>query len=283
MRTSKKLLTAVPPIDAETLNGHRPKKVFESKQAIIFDDFLPDDIYQRVSRFAARMDYEHINTKGKIARAWHIHDGFPLRSILDLIYFADENSKPKEGYSYPTGEELDLFTDHLLAIQPAVEQMIGKKGLGGWEVFSVASWIYPPGTGLTMHHDGRGYAGAFVYYLNPVWRSHWGGMLLLADEEMNRAVHDYRETRDEKDFYGMKWLNANDEIEERMMEFGFAKCVFPKKNRIVFLHSQAYHMVTRVNEAAGDNPRRSLAGFFLERNPIAIRQQSAEGGKSKDF
>jgi hypothetical protein len=34
-----------------------------------------------------------------------------------------------------------------------------------------------------MHHDGRGYAGAFVYFLSPAWRTHWGGMLLLADEE----------------------------------------------------------------------------------------------------
>ena len=124
MRANKKLLKVVPPIDIETLNGHRPKKVFESNQAIIFDDFLPEDIYQRVSHFARKMDYEHINTKGKISRAWHIHDGFPLRSLLDLIYFADQSNKPKEGYVYPTNGDLDLFTDHLLAIQPAVE--------GGW-------------------------------------------------------------------------------------------------------------------------------------------------------
>jgi hypothetical protein len=276
MRTNKKLLKVVPPKDIETLNGHRPKRVFESNHAIIFDDFLPEDIYRRVSRFAAGMDYEHINTKGKISRAWHIHDGFPLRSILDLIYFADESDKPKEGYTYPTNDDLDLFTDHLVAIQPAVEPIVGKKGTGGWELFSVTSWIYPPGTGLTMHHDGRGYAGAFVYFLSPTWRSHWGGMLLLADEEVNRVVHDYRDTQDQKDFYDLKWLNANNDVEERMMEVGFAKCIFPKKNRLVFMHNEAYHMVTRVNEAAGDNPRRSLAGFYLKKNPITERANSGQ-------
>jgi len=280
MRANKKLLKVVPPIDIETLNGHRPKRVFESNQAIIFDDFLPEDIYQRVSHFARKMDYEHINTKGKISRAWHIHDGFPLRSLLDLIYFADQSNKPKEGYVYPTNGDLDLFTDHLLAIQPAVEGMLGKKGPGGWEVFSVTSWIYPPGTGLTMHHDGRGYAGAFVYFLSPAWRTHWGGMLLLADEEMNRAAHDYRNTQDQEDFYSLKWLNGNN-VEERMMEVGFARCIFPKKNRLVFMHHEAYHMVTRVNEAAGDNPRMTLAGFFLEKNPITVRDRNTPNGCSK--
>lgn len=276
MRTKRKLLNAVPPLEPATLNGHRPKKVFESSQAIIFDDFLPENIYQRVSRFARKMDYEHINTQGKIARAWHIHDGFPLRSILDLIYFADENSKPKEGYMYPTNGDLDLFADHLLAIQPSVEPILGKKGADGWEVFSATGWIYPPGTGLTMHHDGRGYTGAFVYFLSPTWRTHWGGMLLLADEEVNRKVNDYRDTQDQEDFYSLKWLNANNNVEERMMEVGFAKCIFPKRNRIVFMSNEAYHMVTRVNEAAGDNPRMSLAGFFLEKNPLIVQDHSGE-------
>ncbi len=95
---------------------------------------------------------------------------------------------------------------------------------------------------------------------------------------MNRAVHNYRDTQDQKDFYGLKWLNANNDVEERMMEVGFAKCIFPKKNRLVFLHPEAYHMVTRVNEAAGDNPRRSLAGFFLDRNPLTVQGHSGEGG-----
>jgi Rps23 Pro-64 3,4-dihydroxylase Tpa1-like proline 4-hydroxylase len=129
-----------------------------------------------------------------------------------------------------------------------------------------------------MHHDGRGYAGAFVYFLSPTWHSHWGGMLLLADEEVNRVVHDYRDTQDQKDFYDLKWLNANNDVEERMMEVGFAKCVFPKKNRLVFMHNEAYHMVTRVNEAAGDNARRSLAGFYLKKNPITERVNSGQSG-----
>ena len=36
-----------------------------------------------------------------------------------------------------------------------------------------------------------------------------------------------------------------------------------------------------VNEAAGDNARMSLAGFFLEKNPMTAREHSGEGGGSQ--
>jgi hypothetical protein len=254
------VLKISPRRDVATSGGHRPKKVFESNQAIIFDDLLPEEIYRRIHSFALRTDYEHVNTKGRISRAWHIHDGFPLRSSFDLAYYAGERDKPDAADVYPTGTELDLFADHLIATQSSVEHLVGAKG-AAWNLLSVTSWIYPPGTGLSMHTDGGAYTGAFVYYLSPTWRTYWGGMLLLADEEANRAVHDYRNSHDQQTFYELKWLNANN-VDELMMEHGLAKCIFPKKNRIVFIHNQAYHMVTRVNEAAGDNLRISLAGFY---------------------
>ena len=97
----------------------------------------------------------------------------------------------------------------------------------------------------------------------------------MPDEEVNNAVHDYRKTHDKQDFYDLKWLNANN-VEELMMEQGFAKCIFPKKNRIVFIQNEAYHMVTRVNEAAGDNPRMSLAGFYHEKNPLTVQDPSGD-------
>ena len=51
-------------------------------------------------------------------------------------------------------------------------------------------------------------------------------------------------------------------IDELLMEHGFARCIFPKRNRIVFIANNAYHMVTRVNEQCGDNLRMSIAGFY---------------------
>src|SRR5262249_4559218 len=153
------------------------------------DDFLPEEVYQKAYDFALTTDYEYINTKGKVTRAWHVHDGFPLRSMLNLFYHADEADKPKNvDYVYPTKGPWDAFVEHTLAIQPHVKHLVGAEK-SGWGHFSVTSWIYPHGTGLAMHDDGSGiYTGAYVYFLNPVWRPHWGGLLLLMDEAANQKI-----------------------------------------------------------------------------------------------
>jgi Rps23 Pro-64 3,4-dihydroxylase Tpa1-like proline 4-hydroxylase len=113
-----------------------------------------------------------------------------------------------------------------------------------------------------MHDDGSGvYSGAYVYFMNPEWRLHWGGLLLLMEGEGNRLLYEHRAEVDQIDFYRRKWLHMN-QMDALLMEHGFARCIFPKRNRIVFIANNAYHMVTRVNEAAGDHLRMSIAGFY---------------------
>jgi Rps23 Pro-64 3,4-dihydroxylase Tpa1-like proline 4-hydroxylase len=246
--------------DNKTSGRHQPRKVFESKEAIIFDDFLPEDVFQRVSAYALKANYETINA-GKITRAWHVQDGNPLRSQMNLFYYAPGVEKPQGNYVYPTKTDLDLMVDHLLTIQPQVEHLIGKQS-EGWAHVSATAWLYPPGTGLALHDDGSGvYSGAYVFFLNHHWRMHWGGLLIMMDEECNRRVHEFRNTHDQMEFYNLKWLNANG-IDDLLMEHGFGKCILPKRNRMVFIANDAYHTVTRVNEQAGDNVRMSIAGFF---------------------
>jgi Rps23 Pro-64 3,4-dihydroxylase Tpa1-like proline 4-hydroxylase/peroxiredoxin len=239
---------------------HKPKKVFESKECIIFDDFLSEQSYQKLYDFVTRCDYDRINTT-KSTRAWHVHDGFPLRSTINAFYYADPESKPDTAYAYPTQTPFDGFIDSLRAAQPAVGHVSGKEAQDWWHV-SVTAWLYPHGTALSLHDDGAGvYAGAYVYFLNPEWRPHWGGQLIMLDPEANRMIRKYAEEMGGMDFYKSKWLHAN-RMDEIAVEQGFGKCVFPKKNRIVFIANDAYHMVTRVNEQSGDNLRMSLAGFF---------------------
>jgi hypothetical protein len=243
---------------------HQPKKVYESESAIVFDDFLPEDVYERIHGFCIQTDYERINTKGPISRAWHVHDGFPLRSTLNEFYYAEGVQKPEGNHVYPTGTAMDAFVDGLLGVQSQVGHLVGRMGQE-WGHLSATAWIYPHGTGLSMHDDGSGiYTGAYVFFLNPQWRLHWGGLLLLVEGEGNRLVYEHRKQGDEMEFYRRKWLHAN-AMDELLMEHGFARCIFPKRNRIVFIANDAYHMVTRVNEAAGDNLRMSIAGFFNRR------------------
>jgi allophanate hydrolase subunit 1 len=70
---------------------------------------------------------------------------FPYEACSNLIYFADQSKQAERrvrvSHQRRSGS---VLPNHLLAIQPAVEGMLGKKGPGGWEVFSVTSWIYRP-------------------------------------------------------------------------------------------------------------------------------------------
>jgi Rps23 Pro-64 3,4-dihydroxylase Tpa1-like proline 4-hydroxylase len=169
--------------------------------------------------------------------------------------------KKHEPWMYPTKTDMDLFIEQIVSFSPHIEHVVGVHDKD-WGHVTATAWLYPPGTGLAMHDDGSGtYAGAYVYFLNPTWRSSWGGLNIMMDREANEKVYEYRAKHDQIEFYERGWLDDTI-LEELMLEHGMGKCIFPKKNRIVFISNYAYHMVTRVNEAAGDNIRTSIAGFF---------------------
>ncbi len=255
-----KLVTATPHIMIGN-TAHQPKKMFESKDGIVFDDFLPEDVYQRLLGWVQMADYEYINTQGKVTRAWHLHDGFPLRSSQNFFYHAKWAEPQKPEHIYPMKNDVDAFMEAILAIQPQVEHLVGRQN-EEWAHFSVTGWLYPHGTGLAMHDDGSGvYTGAYTFFMNPTWRAHWGGLLLLVDQEANHKVQEYRRQNDQMEFYKRKFLHTGG-LDELLLEHGMAKCIFPKGNRMVFIANESYHMITRVNEQSGDNIRTSLAGFF---------------------
>ena len=87
----------------------------------------------------------------------------------------------------------------------------------------------------------------------------------MMDEQSNRAAYDHREKGDQHHFYKMKYFHAN-QLDEVMVDQGMGQAIFPKGNRIVFIGPKVYHMITRVNETAGDNVRMSIAGFFDRNN-----------------
>ena len=42
---------------------------------------------------------------------------------------------------------------------------------------------------LSLHDDGAGvYTGAYVYFMSPVWKPHWGGLLMVLEDEANAAI-----------------------------------------------------------------------------------------------
>jgi len=260
-------VSTVSTVSPSSANGHRhqPRKVFESVHGIVFDDFLPDDVYQKLYHYACTADYEHINTTGRIQRVWRLRDGFPLRSQFNLFHFADESKcpDPKPDWAYPTNTNLDLFAENMGKVSAEAAAVIGNRGID-WDRYSVTSWIYPRDTALSLHDDGSGvYSGAFTYFLNPHWDIHWGGLLMFIDPSASKALQDFKTPRNVHDYYKKKWLDSEDE-NAFVWDPGFAQCIFPKRNRIVFIHPESYHFVTKVTADAGENARISFAGFFMK-------------------
>ncbi|MEO8836251.1 MAG: GlcNAc-transferase family protein [Caldimonas sp.] len=239
--------------------------------AIVIDDFLPEAEYRELFDFVSRMDYQYINTQGTVRRVWDLSNGFPLRSDKNLFVHAPHATTREGNFHYPSGTPLDHFVDAVQAANPDVGQLVGEPRPEGWHHFSVTAWIYPPNTGLSMHDDGAGvYSGAYVYYLNPEWKPHWGGLLILLDDDANSAIARRRSEGDGQAFYAKKWLHLSGH-DELATENGLGRCIFPKKNRIVFIAPDAYHLVTRVLPEAGDNVRMSLAGFFHRRASTPVK------------
>ena len=252
------------PATGELLYNANACVLISDDELVIADDFLAEKDYRELRDFLIGCNYTHINTQGPIARAWHIQDRFPLRSETswiskDTLQYKDDR---KPAWVLPTGQPIDRFMFAVESFQANNAPQVGERGKQ-WDEFSSTAWIYPPGTGLAMHTDGANvYSGAYVYFLNDTWRSHWGGLLVVMDNGVNRYVKEREKAQDGMAWYRRLWLHEND-LEQLLLEGGgTGRVVFPKANRIVFLGNSAYHMVTRVNEEAGDCVRLSLAGFF---------------------
>ncbi len=249
---------------AHSFNPHAVVVVAD-EDIVVVDDFLPEEDYRKLREFLVCSDYKHINTTGTVSRAWHLQDRFPLRSDKSWIMPATQPADNKPDWVIPTGTPIDSFMQAVEAFQAQRVPFVGRRG-ESWDEFSSTAWIYPPGTGLAMHTDGSNvYAGAYAYFLNDTWRSHWGGFLIVMDQAVNQFVAKKEKAQEGMRWYRRRWLNEN-ELEEFMLEAGgMGRCIFPKANRIAFLGNTTYHMVTRVNEEAGDCVRLSLAGFFSSR------------------
>jgi hypothetical protein len=240
-----------------------PLTTLRCREAVVLDNFLPEPLYDEVYEYLCGADYEHINTKGKVARVWRVRDGFPLRTSLDLFYFTDQRRKPPGPWVYPTGTTLDRFADALNAQMNVLAPFVGEPGRD-WDRFSVTGFRYPRETGLSLHDDGSGtYAAAYVYFVSPRWDVHWGGLLLLLDSTGNAKLAAHKESRDAVAYYRKKWADPAEE-NALIEDPGLFRCVFPRRNRLVLIAPDAYHLVTKINADAGDNARVSLAGFFMK-------------------
>ncbi|WP_158913278.1 2OG-Fe(II) oxygenase [Caulobacter sp. S45] len=151
---------------------------------------------------------------------------------------------------YPSGTAVDRVIQQLLQPSPVITEIIGHPG-ETWARISACPFAYPVGTGIRWHTD-RIYSGAFVYYANMEWRPNWGGELLVGGVVVEGPGVSPAHRRG---LFGDEHLQWGD-------KGGAGVFIAPLPNRLVLIRGGTPHMVKRVEPAAGDRPRVSVAGFF---------------------
>lgn len=226
-----------------------------NEQLLIYDDFLPQDLFESLLIHANNDEYGIVH-RTAWRKVWRLGDGLPLQGTTS--YYRDDASlyTEEETPRYPTQTPLDPFFDAVNGAVAEAEPLVGKRGLA-WTGITVAPWIYPPGSGLSLHRDHYLYSGSFTYFVHREWNIHWGGQLLVLHPQTGRGAPDL-------DHAPFSWSFLSDQQENAVVsEPGLATCVLPKPNRIVFIGRSVFHLITRVDANAGNRARVALAGFFM--------------------
>ncbi len=198
----------------------------------VFDDFLSprehSDLWDAFRETALSP-----SDAGEWNRVYQLMDGdVPVSS-------ASHDPSLRDGAADGSPPSLRLFSEKLFAL------MIGEPlSFGPWSGFSLSAWIYRPGMGLEWHSD-TGWLAGYIYYAHPVWRSSWGGELLVAADDESAIATLSDDPRG---------------AVESVCRTGGA-FIYPRPNRLVLLRGGTLHCIKKVENAAAI--RASLSGFFF--------------------
>jgi Rps23 Pro-64 3,4-dihydroxylase Tpa1-like proline 4-hydroxylase len=229
--------------------GHASVLTTRAEEFAIYDEFLSLEELSALRRYANSSTYHSVHEKG-VRKVWRLHDGSPLLGATS--YLSADAELAVDDATNP----IQVFLARLNEVIDANTGLLGERSTH-WEKVSAAPWIYPAGTGLSLHADRTRYTGSYTFFLHRQWGLHWGGYLMI----FNPTEYCGRPAARYVNGFELPWLS--DEAETKEFEHpGLAISVFAKPNRLVLIAPTAYHMVTRVDSNAGQNARISVAGFF---------------------
>jgi hypothetical protein len=223
---------------------------YRAQDVVVYDDVLSAADFARLFAYLNEVEYSSVHAR-TWRKVWRLHDGNPLTGKAHWYY--PDAAPDGTDARFPTGAPIDKLIHNIVEYLPDVEAVIGRPQ-EAWDRFSFAGWVYPSGSGLSLHHDGYLYSGAFTYFAHPEWRIHWGGHLVVLDPSTKGVDPENSD---------MCPPFLSDEIEAvRVLDPGLGLTILAKPNRLVFISPMAEHMMTRVDVNAGQNARVSVAGFF---------------------
>jgi 2OG-Fe(II) oxygenase superfamily len=197
----------------------------------IIDRLLSEDEVERMLAWLNGLSFKSVHHDGWRS-VWRLLEGVPLR-----------------GPTWTIGSE-GLPADHPPALAPLTRKLIELRLRDRpAQRVSLTPWLYPAGTALGLHRDDRDFDGAFVYYLTREWDVHWGGLLGCVTEVNDRPL-PARAILDP----------ANER--SSVAQSGYGRWIAPAWNRLVLIEPNTRHFISRVDAAAGDRVRITIAGFF---------------------
>lgn len=244
-------------------------KIINHPNYAVFDDFLPSNIHDELWNYCQNDEYKIANSN-KWSKVWRLGDGNPMYgSLIFSNNMVAKQIVSKRAYSEseyliaPLNNVVDAFFNYYLKmVIPDVSSIIGKQDTE-WIGSTFKPYIYPEGSGLSWHQDGE-YSGAFIYYVNPVWKANWGGELFLANHKHNIDIkRDYIFSNG----YAVKIPANLDSTHEDsiLLEEGYGTYIHPKPNRLVVLGGGIAHKINKVSSEASSCSRVSCSGFFIKK------------------
>lgn len=225
------------------------KLVFKNPRFVIYDDVLPQDVFEKIWVHAQYENYANALGSNTWIKVWRLGDHAPLGSPE-----YHWSKKPFNNYMDVVGH---VF--HQIAINS--NDLVGD--MTNWHDLVMRTYIYPRNTKLSWHNDTDTYAGALTYYIHPNWGSTWGGELMVAEVP---PMHEMKTQPLAGPHLDHEWEDGY------ILERGVGQWISPKPNRCVLMSSGVYHAVNRVDADAGDHARVSIVGFLMKsKQPAPIR------------
>jgi len=233
-------------------SAHRPVLTAREGEFAIYDNFLSQAEFAALGSYANSSEYRHVHNEG-VRKVWRLHDGSPLQG--ETTFLGADLAPGRLSAAYAQ-KPIHRFLARLNDTVDVNARLVGERS-SGWKRVSAAPWVYPAGTALSLHADNGRYSGSYTFFVHPRWGLHWGGYLLI----LNPSKYFEQQAMPDTNGFGHWWLS--DDMETDAFEDpGVAVAILPRPNRLVLIAPHAYHMVTRVDANAGQNPRVSIAGFF---------------------
>jgi len=217
------------------------KLVSKDAHHAVVDEVFEPAVFQDFWKYFNTLPFAYRSMTGW-QKVWKISDGQILAS------------SPSYHSQAPFNNPMDIVHQTVLGLaKQHLEEIVGKEGQD-WKELFFTPYIYPSGTKISWHDD-YGYTGACIFYPHQEWCPNWGGELMIARTP------------------GAGEIQGNDVIPDMMTRkyidpilnhYGMGVYVAPLPNRMVFTSGKVWHAINRVDQAAGDNVRCSIVGFFTK-------------------